>query len=298
MEDHPGENRSVEQTASQGAGMEPQSLDRIRFVTRHFNELQGLREGVPHGLRLLGLGALMFFPNLWTALLCTAVLLASSFLRRGSAAYYRRLFGEVESAPLAGGRPVPLSLFSSAGPVPQPLSNPPQRRFSGQQWSVLTGAVLLYLAVRAVSPAAAVLTDDSAQDPWLQLNAPVVETFVNGGPVSQTAAPGSLLLQAVYVLFGAFLLGVWLRREHRLSQSHYLVLGALLLALALFGASLGFVTPALWKLGIARIEAFVLPPVAHLWMALILCGAALILAGLLDHWQLARVLGRPAEEPS
>jgi hypothetical protein len=275
-----------------------QSLDRIRFVTRHFNELQGLREGVPLGLGLLGLGALMFFPDLWTGLLCTALLLASSFLRRGSATYYRRLFGEVESAPLDGGRPVPVSLFSPAGPDPQPLSEQPQRRFSGQQWRVLTGAVLLYLVLRAVSPAAAVQTDDSAQDPWLQLDTPVVEISYPAGALSLTTTAGSVLLQASYVLFGAFLLGVWLRREHRLSQSHYLVLGSLLLALALFGASLGFVMPALWKLGIARIEAFVLPPVAHLWMALILCGAALILAGLLDHWQLARVLGRPAEEPS
>ena len=34
------------------------------------------------------------------------------------------------------------------------------------------------------------------------------------------------------------------------------------------------------------------------WLALLLCGSAMILAGLIDHWQLVRVLKPVAEEAS
>ena len=36
--------------------MKTPDLDRIRFITRHFNDLQGLRYWVPLGLVILGLG--------------------------------------------------------------------------------------------------------------------------------------------------------------------------------------------------------------------------------------------------
>jgi hypothetical protein len=100
----------------------------------------------------------------------------------------------------------------------------------------------------------------------------------------------------IYALYGSLFLGVWLWRGHRLSQSYYLALGVLLVGLSAFGASLGFFWAAPWDQGIFRI---LLPAVAHLWVALILCGSAMILTGLLDHRQLVRALGKPAmEEPS
>jgi hypothetical protein len=278
--------------------MAPRDLDRIRFVTRYFNELQGLRETVPVGLQTLGLGVMFFFPSLWTIGLWIVLLAGSVVLRQGAGAYYRRLFGEVESQPLALGAPAaPLSVFLPAGPVLRPMTDSGRRPFSRPQWLVLTGAVALFLALRAVSPTVEILTDASAQDPWLQLTTPVVEISDPANPFPVIGL-GSLALQAMYVLCGAVLLGIWVRRERRLSQIHYLVFGALLLALALTGASLGLLLPALWQLGITRLGEVFLPPVAHLWMTLLLCGAAFTLSGLLDHWQLVRTLGHPAEEPS
>ena len=41
--------------------MESQELDRIRFVTRHFNDLQGLRYLVPMGLLTLSVGGTAYF---------------------------------------------------------------------------------------------------------------------------------------------------------------------------------------------------------------------------------------------
>jgi hypothetical protein len=278
--------------------MAPRDRDRIRFVTRYFNELQGLREAVPYGLQTLGLGLVLFFPNPATVGLFFVLLAGSLFLRQGARAYYQRLFGEVESRPLALGAPAALpSVFSPAGPALRPVTDSGRRPFSRPQWLVLTGAVALFVALRAVSPAAAILTDASAHDPWLQLTSPVVEISDRANPF-QSVGLGPMLLQSSYVLVGAVLVGIWLRRERRFSQLHYLLLGTLLLALAFLGASLGLVLPALWKVGIARLGAVFLPPVAHLWMALILCGAALTLSGLLDHWQLVRTLGRPVEELS
>jgi hypothetical protein len=280
--------------------MEAQNLNRIQFVTRHFNELQGLREAVPYGLMLLSWGVVTFFPSRAMFFAYFAVLAGTIVLINASRSYYRRAFGEVEGPrvnPIAQSDPP--SVFSPAGPAPRPAVYQRQRQFSKQQWLVMTAAVVLFVVLRAISPDVSILTDNSAQYPWLKLTPPVVVTFDKPVPLNQTLTLNSVLLQTVYVLFGALLLGVWLRRERRLSQIYYLVLGALLLGLAALGASLGFVLPVLESLGVARIGALFLPAVAHFWMALILCGAALILAGLLDHRQLVQVLGKPAmEEPS
>jgi hypothetical protein len=76
-----------------------------------------------------------------------------------------------------------------------------------------------------------------------------------------------------YILYGTLLLFTWIWRGSRLAQGYYLVLGGLLLGLALPGA--------------------VLPPVRNpRGMTFTLCGAAMILAGLLDHWLLVRTLKR------
>jgi hypothetical protein len=104
------------------------------------------------------------------------------------------------------------------------------------------------------------------------------------------------LVSTMYFIFGALFLGTWLWRGHRLSQGHYLVLGVLLLGFAALGVALGFVLPALWNLGIVGIARFFVPPLGNMQIAQIVCGASFVLAGLLDHWQLVRVLGRPIEE--
>jgi len=78
-----------------------------------------------------------------------------------------------------------------------------------------------------------------------------------------------------YILFGSLLLGTWSLLEWRLPHAHYLVFGALLLGIAARAPSFAFFLPALMKRGMNEI----------------LFGAAMILAGLLDHRQLVHTLG-------
>lgn len=104
--------------------------------------------------------------------------------------------------------------------------------------------------------------------------------------------------QGLYTLFGVLFLGIWFWRGRSLSQSYYLGLGAPLLGLGLLGSCLGLVLEALWALRIAWIlPNAVLLALAHVWIAQILCGAAMATAGLLDHLQLVRAL-KPAREIS
>lgn len=69
-------------------------LERIRFLTRNFRLLQGLRIKVPMGLLLMAAGT----ANLGAIPLYVTILLASFALFRSpvAEAYYRRRFGEVE----------------------------------------------------------------------------------------------------------------------------------------------------------------------------------------------------------
>jgi hypothetical protein len=78
--------------------------------------------------------------------------------------------------------------------------------------------------------------------------------------------------RAVGLLYGSALLGCWLRREMRVSQLYHLLLGSLLLGIALL-------VPGDSPL-VRRPETYAL------------CGISWILAGLLDHRQLMRTLGR------
>jgi hypothetical protein len=103
--------------------------------------------------------------------------------------------------------------------------------------------------------------------------------------------------QMVLALCGSFFLGMWLWRERRRSQRHHLALGALLLGLSVFGTCLGYVVWEDRELAVQIIN-FILPALVHPWVALLLCGAAMVLAGLIDHWQLVRVFKPAVEEQS
>lgn len=65
--------------------MESPDLDRIRFVTHHFQDLQGLRYGVPMGLVALSGGVTAFFAG-WppTLLLLQAALVLVRVLGRAA----------------------------------------------------------------------------------------------------------------------------------------------------------------------------------------------------------------------
>src|SRR5215203_446445 len=74
------------------AGMEIQDLDRIRFVTQRFGDLQGLRYLVPLGLLLLSGAGAAWLAN-WPLVLLQAVSFSGAFaLMLGARRYYRNTF--------------------------------------------------------------------------------------------------------------------------------------------------------------------------------------------------------------
>jgi hypothetical protein len=106
--------------------------------------------------------------------------------------------------------------------------------------------------------------------------------------------------QMVDIVCGVIFLTIWIWRGCRLSQSYYLVLGLVMLALPALGATLGFVLPAVSG-DPERIRMLnrLLPLLYDLNFGQLVCGVSGVLAGLLDHLQLVRALGRPtAAEPA
>jgi hypothetical protein len=88
---------------------------------------------------------------------------------------------------------------------------------------------------------------------------------------------GSLsMARSFYLVFGALFVLWWVMLERRLSQAYYLVLAALLLGIG------ALVPYSLW-LGGALTSGMI---------SRILLGFALVLAGLLDHRQLVKVMGQ------
>jgi hypothetical protein len=285
--------------------MSAQGHDRISFVTRHFNDLQGLRLLVPLGLITLSLGGSAYFDHRALLVLRSALLLAGALLLLAAPRYYRRRFGEVEpEGAAAAGELYSLSIYTPAG------SLPPVRGAQGMapraKFLLLALGVTftVFFVAQAIAPTVAVEVDDSlAQPPWATMDSVVlflpdwsrgIDAVLHKpvpGPNTFRAVAGQLL----YALCGSLLLGTWLWRGRLRSQSYHLALGLPLLALSITGTFLGYFV---WDEGrIANLLNFLLPALVHLWVALLLCGAALIAAGLLDHRQLVRVLGRPVEEP-
>jgi hypothetical protein len=272
--------------------METRDLDRIRFVTQHFQDLQGLRLWVPLGLVTLSLGGATYFSNApWTVL--RAVLLVGGLLLAfGARRYYRHTFGEVEgSSFFPAAEAESLSIYSPAGPM-LPLEGVRPVTPVVQRFLLATGlAAALCLAFHAVTPAILVEVDESAvQPPWATLDAVFLAkpswTAVPPSPSTVKAVLGQLL----YALYGSFFLALWLWRGRRASQSYLLVFGAGLLGLSALGTCLGYFVWA-EEPTVSILSPFV-PAVIHLWMAVLLCGAAMIVAGLLDHRQLVKAMGR------
>jgi hypothetical protein len=85
--------------------MDVRDLDRIRFVTRHFGDLQGLRTLVPMGTIWFSQGLARALPDLpvpgvvqtilWSSLVGGGFVVAVLLIFR-SPAYYRNLLGEVQ----------------------------------------------------------------------------------------------------------------------------------------------------------------------------------------------------------
>lgn len=266
--------------------MKTADLDQVQFVTRHFNELQGLRLWVPTGLVLLGLAIAAAFHSIPALILSGVIVMGTVLLRVRLRSYYPTRFGQVE-APAPGFEPV-LSL-NLAGPTMAVAA--PRRTLSSVARLIGAFAGLAFIPFLILWVMSPVVDIDQPTD-WSRLSS---QTVLSIGAPTLKLQPSALLLM-VYFLCGSLLVGTWLWRGRRLSQGYHLVLGLVLLGLATVGAGLGYVLQALFDREIGRIAQVFVPPLGSLAITLVLCGAAFVLAGLLDHRQLVRVLGRPAEK--
>lgn len=280
--------------------METRSLERIRFVTRHFNDLQGLRYTVPLGLMALGLGGLIHFAGRPLAYLPAVLFLPALGLLLWAKRHYRRAYGEVEM-PMAD--PVPVAIFSPAGPVSRIEEIEPAAPIL-RHLSLTTGLSLtVFLLLHLMPQTHILIRGDEAlgQHPRIQLEEEFLAS-AEGRPymhdigyctMRTPAMFRAFSAQTLYLLSGSFFLGLWFWRDRRPSQGHHLGLAVLLLGLSLGGLSLGLLIPFYWQ--VLRMLDPLLPVLVYPGVALLVCGAAMVLAGLLDHRQLVRTLGRPVQ---
>jgi hypothetical protein len=294
--------------------MKTQDLDRIRFVTRHFNDLQGLRYWVPLGLVTLGLGG--------PALLRVVSILGAGLLMLGAKRYYGTTFGRVERQPVEPAAELyPVSVYSPAGPIPRLAGVQQVPPLARHFLTTATLVMILFSILQAIPPSFQVQGQESLgqhpritsrlalERPWIVgeqpqpsgiAQPPWVAWVYSATPTRPPATLRAVFGQTLYALFGSVFLCVWLWRGRRRSQGHHLALAALLLGLAALGTSLGFLARA--DGAIPGTLDFLLPALVYPGLALLLCGSAMILAGLLDHAQLVRTLGHPLtpqmEEPS
>ena len=276
--------------------MEIQKLERIRFATRHFNDLQGLRYEVPLGLITLSCGIVTsHIASRWVAV----VLLLGAFLLRVNAKrYYWMTFGEVQSRPFddAAG----LSVFSPAGPIVRGDGLQQVAPIARYFLATLALALVLFSAFQTMPPNILVQGDEAlGQHPQIvpappaYLGLPWMKDWPTWRADGEMRSPSMLravFAQTAYVFYGSCFLGLWLWRGRRRSESHNLALALLLLGFAVAGTSLGYLARADGE--IDRSLDLLLPALVYPGTALLLCGSAMVLAGLLDHWQLVQTLGR------
>ena len=189
--------------------MEIQDLDHVRFVTRHFRDLQGFRRLVPVGLLVLSGAGLISLAS-WP--LSAALIAGACFLLFGAERYYRSHFGEAE--PLEAESIVELSssILAASGPA---------QRF---QPAIPTAPRVVLIGGLACS--VFIVFQLLLWPPWITIDSEVV--YWSGDP----ALTRAMLIQMLYGLCGLFFLGTWWLREQRLSQSHYLAVGLVLSGIA------------------------------------------------------------------
>jgi hypothetical protein len=270
--------------------METRDLERIRFVTRYFNDLQGLRYGVPLGLITLA----------WEgpAPLRAGLFLAAFLLVIGAKRYYRNTVGEVERPPIDPAVDLsPVSLFHPGGPVSR--LNAPQVTPAARHLLVILGlAVIVFSFFQSIPPN---LLITEAEAPGLHPRVSVDPANFLGASGSRAGlmrSPSMLrgvFAQTMYLLYGSLFLGIWLWRERHPSQGRHLAFAVLLLGCSALGTSLGYFVGSSGEVQIPRFLDPFLPALVYPEVALLLCGSSMVLTGLLDHWQLVRALGRPVE---
>lgn len=236
--------------------MEIRDLERIRFVTRHFGELQGFRRLVPVGLLMLSGAGLTSFTGWPVVILRVALFAGACLLLFGAGRYYRSTFGETEGLLAEPVADLSSLLLTAEGPAQQPRPVIP--------------AVPRLLLIGGLACAVFILFHLLFWPPWVTIGSEVVHW--SGNPEMTR----TMLIQMLYGLCGLFFLGTsWSRGQH-LFQAYLLGFGFLLS-------------------GLSALSPRLAPAAVSFEMALLVCGSSLVLAGLLDHWQLVRVL-RPLEE--
>lgn len=195
--------------------MDARELSRIRFITCHFDDLQGLRSWVPLGILALGWAG----PPLVRAVSCAGALLLLFAARR----YYRRSFGEVEPAQISPAAPelTPFSIFSPAGTAmrSQPVTPGRQR----------------LLIVLGLIPLVPLGFQFLFSQPWITLGSGVVFEPTPGLPWWSPTFRGFAAQLPCFVT-GTLFAALWLHRNCRLSQSYLPALGILLLGLPFVAA--------------------------------------------------------------
>jgi hypothetical protein len=276
--------------------MNARDLDHIRFITRHYNDLQGLRYWVPLGIITLGWGG--------TALLRGVSLLAAILLALGAKRFYTNTFGAVEQPPADPASELyPAAVFSPAGLSPRIEGFRQVPPIARHFLITLALALGLFAAFQAVQPNIRVHGDEAlGQHPRIVadhsqfLGQPTIKFYPNGRATRPPSMVRAVVTQVTLVLYGSLFLGLWLWRERRPSQSHHLALAILLLGLSTLGTLLGYIARGDGK--IDQTIDLLLPALVYPGVALLLCGSSMVLAGLIDHWQLLRAFGRPAATAS
>lgn len=268
--------------------METRNLERIRFVTRHFNDLQGLRYAVPLGLLTLAWGG--------AGLLCGALLLGAFLLFLGARRYYRRTFGEVEQrSPDLAAELSPVFVYGPAGAVSRIEGFRQVTPIARHFLLTLVLALALFSYFQAIPPNFVVEGDASlgqhprvVQERHPYIGPPVIKVL-DGRAVRAPSMRKAVFGQTIYVLYGSVFLGFWLWRGRHPSQSHHLAFAVLFLGLSALGTSLGYIARPGGE--IAPLIDSVLPALVYPGLAVLLCGSSMVLAGFLDHWHIVRALG-------
>lgn len=264
-------------------------LERIRFVTQHFNNLQGLRYAVPLGLITLGLAG--------TTPVRFGLFFGAAVLLLGGKGYYRRTFGQVAPQPLDPAAELcTASIYNPAGPLSRVQGFPQVTPMARHLLIVLAVALAVFSFFQAIPPNFLVEGEVSAGlhprivlEPAPSFGPPLIKVL-EGAEVRAPSMQRAVLAQTMYAVFGSILLGVWGWRGRRESQAPYLVLGLLLAGLSALGTSLGYLArPGGGEM--PGLIDFVLPVLVDPGAAVLLCGSSMIFAGLFDHWQLVRSLG-------
>jgi hypothetical protein len=255
-------------------------LDRIRFVTRHFNGLKG-------GLNLVAVGLVSLSPSAAyigrghpavVFYLRMALIFGYAALILYSKTYYKKRFGEVQARREELPGQEALTIYGS-GAMRRPVyaDMGPDLLMFGRMLLMWALGIIVYVGLRMVSPAVSM--------PSMSDSLPIFGSFAT-------------VQQLMDIVLGVLFLNTWISRGRSLSQGYYLALALLMLGIPALGASQGFILPALRDHGLIRMARFVPAATDDFKMNFLLLGASCLLAGLLDHRQLVRALKPAVEEDS